>query len=299
MTVDATQPALDLLVVGALTIDRFADGTARPGGSALHMCRATAARGLRTGAVVTHGPEPAARAGLRELRRLAVTVEAVSGERTMVFRHEAGATGRTLHWESRGDRLRLDPAHLSRFGAPAAVLLAPVADELDASAVRSWDPAAVTVGAILQGWLRGFGSGGQVIPIPLAALDPALVDALAACTLIVASNEDLRAVASTPVQQLEAVRRRIGPAPSLVVTDGAQGSWVSHGGGGSAGEPVHVPVPRRVDGVDTTGAGDIFTAFMLARGDGDLIVPATLIDRARRAAGVVADVLAERAAGAG
>ena len=34
-----TDPPLDLLVVGSLTIDRFADGSLAPGGSVLHATR--------------------------------------------------------------------------------------------------------------------------------------------------------------------------------------------------------------------------------------------------------------------
>ena len=72
MTSVSPSGALDLVVVGGLTVDRFSDGSAAPGGAVLHIARALAARGVRVGIVTTAGPEPEALAGLAELRDLAL-----------------------------------------------------------------------------------------------------------------------------------------------------------------------------------------------------------------------------------
>src|SRR5688572_17348215 len=94
MTPDS--PPLDLVVLGGLTIDRFADGSSSPGGSVLHIARAAAPRGLRVGIVTHAGPEPEARAGLEELHHLATIVESSPQPATTSFRHQETPEGRQL-----------------------------------------------------------------------------------------------------------------------------------------------------------------------------------------------------------
>jgi sugar/nucleoside kinase (ribokinase family) len=271
----------DLLVIGGLTIDRFADGSSAPGGSVLHIARAAVPRGIRVSIVTAAGPEPEARAGIAELGQVAAWV--AWGDATATFVHADSPEGRLLRRERAGG-----PISLARVAArnPRAILAAPIADEMTADDLQRLD-AASTRGAILQGFLRSFAADGEVQPLPLSALPPELVAELRQFDLLVASGEDLRGEAAEPSDQLTALRRVFGPRPALVVTDGVAGAWM---------EREHLPVPRRVDGVPSVGAGDIFAAFMLA---GGWPVPTPVgftRQRAEEAMRVVADALEERRA---
>ena len=119
-------------------------------------------------------------------------------------------------------------------------------------------------------------------PLPLAALDPRLVDELGRYDLLVASREDLPADDSDPRDQLAALRGRFGGKPDLVLTAGVHGVWT---------EREHLAVPRTVAGVSTVGAGDILAAFMTAW---SIDAGRSLSDRARDAMLVVAEALEER-----
>jgi len=270
----------DLLVIGGLTVDRFADGSSAAGGSVLHIARAAAARGVRVRVMTVAGPEPEALAALEELRGRTVSVE--GADSTTTFVHRESPTGRRLWLERPGGSIRvpeLDPRE-----APRAILIAPVADEVSTDDLARID-ATPTRGAILQGFLRSFAPDGEVRPRQLSSLGPELVAALSQFDLLVASREDMLGEAAEPPDQLEALRRCLGPRPELVVTDGVRGAWM---------EGEHLPVPWRVDGVPSVGAGDVFTAFMLARPWPPERGGSFLRPRAVTAMRVVAEVLEER-----
>lgn len=289
MTPDS--PGLDLLVVGALTIDRFADGTAAAGGSVLHISRAAAPRGLRLGVVTAAGPEPEAVAALAELRELAALVDSSQQPATTSFRHRDTPEGRRLWLGRRGDPVR--PSSETRDEVKAnALLFAPIAGEVPGE-VLGWGVGRAR-GAILQGWLRSLEEGEEVDPLPLAAMPRAVIEALGALELLVASREDLLAEGADPRGQLRALRHAVGPGPTLVVTDGADGAWIDVPTPTRVADPIHVAVPRRVEGVSSVGAGDVLTAFILT---GDWPGPVTtsfLVSRTRLAMAVVIDVLEER-----
>jgi sugar/nucleoside kinase (ribokinase family) len=271
--------APDLLVIGGLTIDRFADGSSAPGGSVLHIARAAARRGVRVSVVTAAGPEPEARAGIDELGPAAASVD--WGDATATFVHRDSLEGRHLRRERAGGPISttgVDARHAR------AILAASIADEVTADDLKRLG-AAATRGAILQGFLRSFAADGELRPLPLSALHPELVAELRRFDLLVASREDLRGEAAEPSDQLTALRRVFGPRPQLVVTDGVAGAWM---------EREHLPVPRRVDGVPSVGAGDVFAAFMLA-GGWPMPAPAGFArHRAEDAMRVVAEVLEER-----
>ncbi len=270
----------DLLVVGGLTVDRFADGSMAAGGSVLHATQAMHLDGRRTTVVTLAGPEEVAQRGLDALRAVA-EVHAQRASRTIGFDHVEGSDGRQLTLSAAGGILTLPALTVH----PRAVLYAPIADELDASLAGQRYQGA-TAGAILQGWLRELQPGSGVRQLPLARLDVALVGRLSACDLLVASSDDLSAEGTDPPAQLEALRRTFGPGPTLVVTAGLDGAWVSRAPHGSE----HVAVARRIEGVATVGAGDAFAAAMLSaisRG----IEPR---DAAVEASSLVAELLAER-----
>jgi sugar/nucleoside kinase (ribokinase family) len=290
MTPDS--PPLDLLVVGGLTVDRFPDGSSAPGGSALHIARAAAPRGMRVGVVTDAGPEPEARAGLAELHHLAAFVESSTQPATTSFRHRETAEGRRL-WLGQRAGAEGPGADTRDRIETRAVLFAPVAGEVPAEALTAWDATWVR-GAILQGWLRSIEEGEEVRPLPLSALDGAIAETLRGFDLLVASREDLLAEGGEPPDQLLTMRRAFGPQPTLVVTDGPGGAWIDAPTPGGQAEPMHLPAPRRVDGVPTIGAGDVFTAFML-RGKWRRAGPVSFVrHRAELAMRIVADVLEER-----
>jgi sugar/nucleoside kinase (ribokinase family) len=240
----------DLLVIGAMTIDRFADGTSTPGGSVMHIARA-AAGGMRVAVITVAGLEPEAQAGLDELRGLAALVATTAADATATFIHRDSPGGRRLWLVRGGGSIRLPD--LGR-DTPQAILLAPIADEVAHGDLARLGPGPVRA-AILQGYLRSIAAGGEVRALPLSALDPQLVAALSQFDLLVASREDLLGEAMKPPDQLASLRRLVGPRPTLVVTDGVHGVWT---------EREHLATPRVVEGVPSVGAGDIFAAFMLA-----------------------------------
>ena len=273
---------LDLLVIGALTIDRFADGSSGPGGSVMHIARAAPMRGMRVAVISVAGPEPQAQTGLAELRGLAARVELTAADATATFIHRDGpGAARRLWLERRGGSIRL-----SEPGAdtPQAILVAPVADEIATEDLAGVRPG-TTRAAILQGYLRSVAADREIRPLPLSALDPRLVAALSHYDLLVASREDLVAEANEPSDQLAALRRLVGPRPALVVTDGVRGVWTEDG---------HVSAPRVVAGVPSVGAGDIFAAFMLADPWPRSVPIGLLRLRAESAMLAVAEVLEER-----
>ncbi|MGZ6214432.1 MAG: PfkB family carbohydrate kinase [Candidatus Limnocylindria bacterium] len=277
----------DLLVIGGMTIDHFADGRTAPGGSVLHVARAAAPRGMRVAVVTVVGPEPQAQSALAELRQLAA-VESVAAVRTATFLHRELDGGR---------RLRLDvppePIHLAGFlplPAARAVLAAPIADELGGPElsllVGPW-----TRGAILQGWLRSIGRDGATLPREVRAVEPPVRAALSEFDVLIVSREDLAAESSDATAQLDALRSGFGDQPVLVLTDGSAGAWVE-----VAGARLRLPMPRVVDGVSTVGAGDILAAYLLAA---SWPRPASLgfvRSRAEQAMQAVAEVLEERKA---
>jgi len=284
MTGKSPPPALDLLIVGGMTIDRFADGSAASGGSVIHASRAAAARGSRVGVVTAAGPEPMADRGLATLRARCALVDVARHAATTTFMHREGATGRRLWLDRIGGSIALVEHDRARIAA-RAVLYAPIASEVDSAALNVWDRSMPRAG-ILQGWLRTTAEGAEVTPLPLSDLDPAVVTALAGFELLVASREDLVAEAETPEAQLTALRRVFGRQPALIVTNATDGLWLD-----VDGSREYLPVPSVVDDAPTVGAGDILAAF--------LVVPhvdpaATWSERATTAMRAVAEDLAAR-----
>jgi sugar/nucleoside kinase (ribokinase family) len=250
MTSASPSRSLDLMVVGGLTVDRFTDGSAAPGGAVLHIARALATRDLRVGILTTAGPEPEARAGLDELRRLAASLEASSSPASISFGHTESAAGRELLLERRGGTVPATDA------SARAVLFAPVLDEIPIVALGAGRGAAR--GAVLQGWVRSTDEGAPVSARSVAGIGDRLAGALGRLDLVIGSSEDLRGDGDEALTQLQALRAGLGDQAVLVVTDGANGPWLDDGSG-----PRHLPMGRRVDGVSTIGAGDMFAAFML------------------------------------
>ncbi len=283
----AARPLDDLLIIGGLTIDRFADDRVAPGGSVLHASRAAARAGLVTSVITVAGPELVAADGLAELRGAIHVVEVVPADESIRFRHRETAQDRRLWLECGGGSIRVSDGIDDRLRV-SAILFAPVAGEIEASLLRRWD-AASPRGAILQGWLRRAEVGSKVEPISPKALADDLVAGLATLDVLIASREDLLAAAEVPLEQVGLLRDRIGAGPMIIVTDGPDGIWIDDG----AGQPRHLPAPWRVEGVPMVGAGDAFAALFVARLDANRIEVDAVAHDAMRG---VAEILDERRA---
>jgi sugar/nucleoside kinase (ribokinase family) len=272
--------APDLLVVGGLSIDRFPDGATVPGGSVLHAARAVVAARGRVATIAVVGGEPDAQAGVAELARLGPS-RPHRGGATIRFAIDERGAHRSLTLEAAGAPLDLEADEISRFGA-SAVLLAPIAGEIDAAGARAARGAPIKV-ASLQGWLRTLAPGQVVAALPVASMSSDLASELASFDLLMASTDDLVADAPSPDAQLDALRKRFGSRPTLFVTDGARGAYVDQTEKGRVLIAGHGVVSA-----NTVGAGDAFAGLMamqLGRGV-DPVAAAT--DAAAR----VADLLA-------
>ena len=255
----------ELLIVGGLTIDRFPDGSAAPGGSVLHATRAAARAHAAITVVTAAGPEAEARDGLLELDRIAkVVVEDVP--HTIVFEHDERSGRRRLTLLG-NLRLRPDDRQLRRL-RPNAILLAPVAGELDAVALGTIDGAVearVRVAA-LQGWLRRRQADGRVTPSELSDLPKAVLADLRNCDAVVVSHEDLGRTEPNPSAAAALEVRRMLPGPGVFVTWGGAGHVRADP---EVREPAAVHRPDAIEGVPTIGAGDAFAAVIaiqLAKG---------------------------------
>jgi sugar/nucleoside kinase (ribokinase family) len=277
---------VELLVVGALTIDRFPDGTATAGGSVLHAARAAARTRALISVVTAAGDEPEARNAVAELRRLGhVILQEVP--HSLMFEHDEREGRRHLRLEGTV-RLRPDPRQLQRV-RPRAILLAPVAGELDAAALSSIDEAVearIRVAA-LQGWLRRREPDGRITPADLGDLPHAVLAVLRNCDVLVVSHEDLGREEAAPDAAAVADVRRWLQGPGVVVTWGGAGYVLADAEGR---EPAVVRRRAAIQGVPTVGAGDAFTAVLTVQ----LAAGANLAAAARAAAAAVERSLRRR-----
>jgi len=271
----------ELLIVGGLTIDRFADGTSAPGGSVLHAGLAAVGEGVRPTILTVAGDEPEARAGLGRIAELGELLVQRSPT-TVSYRHDESGPRRVLIFD--GGAAPIDPAVAASVGRPTIALLAPIADELPAGAVHELRAALAprwTV-MLIQGWLRRLEAGEPVHPLALDAVPADTWSAFAAADAIVVSTEDLAETPEDPFAQASALRQRLGPRPILVVTLGAQGYLLDD----PAADRIVASVPRRVvEGVPMVGAGDTFGAALalhLARAEPPLTAAEAATERVIR-----------------
>jgi hypothetical protein len=254
-----------ILIVGGLTIDRFADGRTAPGGSVIHAGTAAAADGATVATVTVSGPEPEAVAGLDHLAGLG-RLSATPAVATTTYAHHDEGGRRVLSLLVPGGRIEAGVA--SGGGRPDVALFAPIADELAPAAAAELR---VSIGArvsafLIQGWLRHLAVHHEVRPMRIDEVPADRWSAFATGDLVVVSTEDLADGADDPFGQARALRTHLGSRPVLVVTLGTDGYLLDD----PAADRIVAAVPRRVvRGVPTVGAGDTFGAVMalrLARG---------------------------------
>ena len=256
----------ELLIVGGLTVDRFADGRSAPGGSVLHAGLAAVQEGAAVTFLTVAGDEPEALEGLARLAGLGTLIRQRAAT-TTTYRHGEKDGRRVLVYDSATSPI--DPTRAGEIGPPQVALLAPIADELSAASVdtlRAELRPACTV-LLIQGWLRRLEPGSPVHPLPLGSVAPELWATFSRADAIVVSTEDLAETPEDPFAQAAALRARLGPGPVLVLTLGPEGYLLDD----PAADRLVATMPRRVvEGVPTVGAGDTFGAALavhLSRGD--------------------------------
>ena len=256
----------ELLIVGGLTVDRFANGTSAPGGSVLHAGLAAVEEGVRPTFLTVAGDEPEARTGLARLADMGRLFHQPSPT-TVTYRHDESGPRRVLVFDA--GSAPIDATTAKQVEAPGVALLAPIADELAPSVVDEMRAALRprwTV-MLIQGWLRRLVVGEPVHPLTLDAVSSAAWKTFGAADAVVVSTEDLAEAPEDPFAQAAALRERLGPGPVLVVTLGPQGYLLDD----PSADRLVASVPRRVvEGVPMVGAGDTFGAALalhLARGD--------------------------------
>jgi len=234
--------------VGAASRDVAADDSRgwRLGGAATYCSLAAARLGLRVGCLV--GVDEAA-AGAEELGLLetaGVALRPVRLAHGPVFENVERDGRRRQRWLSKSDPVL--PASLpAEWRGARGWLLGPVAGELS-DEWASVPEAGALVGLGWQGMLREFSNDGWVRRVA-----PTSSATTAAAGLVTASVDDF-----APGTMLDDLRL-VAPSAIVVLTAGADG------GSAMAGRKkvTYAAVPARAV-VDSTGAGDVFLAALMA-----------------------------------
>ena len=232
-------PRVDYVIAGHFSQDQTPDGGWHLGGTAAYAALTARAFGLRVGVVT------AATADLPLDRLDGVFVQRVESADNTVFENMETPQGRRQVLHRRAAALTW--AHIpARWRHVPWLHLAPIVDELP----HTWDEnlSPGFLGATLQGWLRAWDARGQVHPAFPADELPVL-DHLGAAVI---SIEDVR---GDEILIDELVLR----IPVLAVTEAAEGARLYW-----RGDVRRFRAPR-VQQVDATGAGDIFSAAFFIR----------------------------------
>jgi sugar/nucleoside kinase (ribokinase family) len=230
----------DVVLVGAVTLDELEDASRVPGGSVLYASRVYRGLGVRVGVVTRAGAE---RAWEDDFEGVALEVQGAAETTRFVNRYEGDGV-RTQRVEAYAGEVA---AGAWAGGGVRALHLAPVYAEVDAVAwAREVDHEVCVMN--LQGWVRRAERiPGRVVPRVWGGDDHRLEVA----DVVVLSKEDLEGQGDL----LERLRERV---ELVVVTDGAFGCDVFEGG-----ERAHVEA-YATEAVDPTGAGDVFSAGLVA-----------------------------------
>jgi sugar/nucleoside kinase (ribokinase family) len=225
------------VAIGHVTLDRFGEAV-RPGGAALYAAITAQRLGLSAAILTSHGDD-------FPLEVLPPQIEVVSvpAAETTHFEHRVGDTARAMRVTAAARPLGfLDVP--DDWRAADIVMLSPVLGEVDPLLITAFGTS--SVGAAVQGYLRGLGADGRVIAQPWASPDVVLDHAQA----MFLSLEDVDADLSDAAEWFQRV-------PVGVVTDGRRGAELYVNG-----ECYRVR-PRRAREVDPTGAGDVFAAAFM------------------------------------
>jgi sugar/nucleoside kinase (ribokinase family) len=268
-----------IAIVGNVSVDRVDDRPPSPGG-----CPSFAAAALRMlgggGEIVTRHADSDRELFAELLTGLGVPVTVLPASATSAFGLRYSGERRRMTVDAIGEPWT--PADLSALPADATwVHVAPL--------LRSDFPGE-TLQALAASGRRISYDGQGLVRVPRvgvltvdARYEPDVVDALSVLKL---AEDEASVIAPRGFDRSTA--RALG-VPEILVTLGSDGCDVYVGDACD-----HVPAAWRVDGVQTTGAGDAFmVGYVHARAQG-----ATPVDAARQASEVVARMLDERKAAA-
>lgn len=235
---------------------------ARPGGAPANVVVALARMGVPSGFCGVVGADPFG-------ERLRATLEA-DGVDTSALRLDADAeTSLAFAWkDARGDGhfrfLRLADTRLSAEDV-AAARIAERAAVVVGSVALSVQPARDSVHRAV----RGASEAGVPVVFDVnmrPSIWRSMDDARATCrpvldaaTVLKLSVDDARALFGVDRPE-EIAAADVGSARQLLITDGARGAWSAERGGRLTFVPAFA-----VDAVEPTGAGDAFTAAVVAR----------------------------------
>lgn len=236
----------DYTTIGHVTVDVFADGSRRAGGTAFYSALQAARLGLRA-AIVTRG-----RAGeieaLLEPYRCELSLTVLAAEQTTTLSTAgwgAARSQRVLAWAGAiaAEDVALDTA---------IVHLAPVARESPAG----WSGRTRFVGLTPQGLARRWdGAGASITQAPPTAAEAAVA---ARCDALVVSEQERESCAGVIATATTA-------GAIVAVTAGSRPNTILL----PDGEALALDVPALTDAVDDLGAGDVFAAaFFVALSDG-------------------------------
>jgi sugar/nucleoside kinase (ribokinase family) len=229
-----------LLAVGHVTWDQRPEGDVA-GGSVTYATATARQLGWEAGALTAcgHDFDPA-----RELPGVPVFLD--RGKSTTRFVNEYGPDGvRRQVLLARADRIHVGPLP-EPWRRPDALLLAPLAGEIEGALAPSFE--AEAVGAIAQGWVRAFAPDGTVSAAEWR--DPGA--ALVGVHVLFVSQHDLPPTGPQP-------RDFLAWVPMVAVTRGWRGALLH------TRDATHdVPGFPRPE-VDPTGAGDVFAAAFMVR----------------------------------
>jgi sugar/nucleoside kinase (ribokinase family) len=236
-----------LLVVGAATRDIDADDPRgwRLGGGVSYAAIAASRLGVRTRALIGVDAAAAQAHELDALSDAGVAVTLVPLASGPVFDNRETSAGREQHIVRASDSLPTS-ALPDNWRAPTAVVLAPVAAELDEEWASAFPPETL-VALGWQGLLRRLTPGRQV-----ERLQPARTAIVERANALQISAED---VAGNPAD----IRSLLGDGQELIVTNGARGAMYLRRESDSL-TARFIPAIQASRVVDATGAGDIFLA---------------------------------------
>ncbi|MHB8531325.1 MAG: PfkB family carbohydrate kinase [Solirubrobacteraceae bacterium] len=231
--------------LGHVTVDVLADGSRRPGGTALYGALQAARLGLRA-RIVTRGVPDEIEALLAPWRGALELLVEPAARTTTLLTSGAGPQRRqrVLAWAGPIE-------HRLRAGS-AIVHLAPVAAELGACPV----PPGALIGLTPQGLVRRWTEQRPTLADGPPSRES--IELARRCDAIVLSEQERGACA-------ELIDAALGAGAAIAVTAGPGGTTLLAGGA----EPRRVAVDAIADPVDDLGAGDVYaSAFFVALHEG-------------------------------
>jgi len=229
----------DYVTIGHISEDVGVDGNAL-GGAVSFAGQAARALGCKTAVLTSAAAEYDFATALPGL-----TVHHIPAAETTTFTNVYTDTGRQQTLHARAAQISI--ADLPDGWERATIAhFAPIANEIDVEMVQAFGEAQICLTP--QGWLRGWDENGRVFPIGWEAARTILPLA----TAVITSEEDV------PSHDTIVLYKQF--ARLLVLTHGEKGCTVF-----MDGEERHFGPPPVTGTLETTGAGDIFSASFFVR----------------------------------